>query len=318
MRKWFTVIVSGMVGMGAYAHSIDFDKIENWTGEGNNRAALVIQFGGEYEPSDAYVWGYRWKDGETPSGEDMVRAICRNSDELVVLTQYTGQYGATLCGIGFGNTDTILDNLYFDFEMALDYPFITFDYYHNNSWFGQLEAPGDNTPAIMQRAIEEARCSHIIQHPLDYGSYGYPAYDYDCWKMYPTDNDDKWQSAWYEGYWSFWLSSSAPSSEWIYSGTGFTGAQLQDGTIHGWTFTQFEEAMVGGMGEGNPPADGQERINYRPARNPENTLIESLREEYKSEPVFFTLSGLRLDRKEKHHGMVIIKQGTKTLKRLIK
>ena len=132
MKHLFTGFLIAMSPLLVTAHSIDFDKIEHWTGTGPNRAALVVQFGGEYTPSEAYVWGYRWEDEESPNGEDMFKAICENSDELVILTQYTGQYGSTLCGVGFGEADAILDNVYFDFEMALDYPFITFDYYHNN------------------------------------------------------------------------------------------------------------------------------------------------------------------------------------------
>ena len=315
MKHLFTGFLIAMSPLLVTAHSIDFDKIEHWTGTGPNRAALVVQFGGKYAPSDVYVWGYRWEDEKSPNGEEMFKAICEDSSELVILTQYTGQYGATLCGVGFGDTDVILDKVYFDFEMALDYPFISFDYYHNNSWFGQEEAPGENTPAIMQLAIDQARKAHVIQHPLDYFSYGYPAYDYDCWKMNDEDSNNlKWQAGWYEGYWSFWIASENRSSEWIYSGTGFTGAELRNGTIHGWTYTQFEEAMIGGMGEGNPPTDNETMINYRPSDHQEETNIPYL--ELKSSDIveYYTISGHKILPDSGYKGLVIVKTKDKTYK----
>lgn len=48
------------------------DMIENWSGEGANRAAFVVQWNAESETS-ALVWGFRW-DGEA-TGETMARAI---------------------------------------------------------------------------------------------------------------------------------------------------------------------------------------------------------------------------------------------------
>ena len=43
------------------------DMIENWSGEGANRAAFVVQWNAEGETS-ALVWGFRW-DGEA-TGDD--------------------------------------------------------------------------------------------------------------------------------------------------------------------------------------------------------------------------------------------------------
>ena len=51
-----------------------FDMIESWTGEGANRAALVIQWNNETETT-ALVFGYRW-DGQA-TGADMMRAVPR-------------------------------------------------------------------------------------------------------------------------------------------------------------------------------------------------------------------------------------------------
>lgn len=140
MKKTLLIACAAAFSAAASAMpGIDFGKIEHWTGTGPNRAALVVQFTADTD-AHAYVWGYRWEDGEAPTGEDMFKAICANSKELCMLTQHTGQYGATLCGIGFGNASEILDHVEFDFDMAKTYEWINFDYYNTNSWFGQAEA----------------------------------------------------------------------------------------------------------------------------------------------------------------------------------
>lgn len=275
MRKKLLTLLVGATAFHAAAHPIDFDRIQHWTGTGPNKAALVIQFNGDKYGSDAYVWGYRWEDGENPTGETMMKAICANSSRLSMLTQYTGSMGSTLCGVGYGLNQSVLSHVFFNFEKARTFEFINFDYYESNSFMGQTEAPGDNSPALAQAAIDRAIAgTHYIQHPFDYGTYGYPAYDYDCWDIDEETEamggistyEPKWLSAWYEGYWSYWCANS-PAQDWMYSGSGFTGRALVDGSVDGWSFTQFESAMVGGMGEGIAPCEDGEII-YMPQRLP--------------------------------------------------
>lgn len=267
----------GCAALSGLAHPIQFDRIRHWTGNGPNKAALVIQFNGDKYGSDAYVWGYRWADGESPNGESMMKAICANSSRLSMLTQFTGSMGSTLCGVGYSLNQSVLNKVFFNFEKAKTFEFINFDYYEANDFMGQTTAPGDNAPAIAQAAIDAAIAgTHCIQHPFDYATYGYPAYDYDCWDIDDaTDNlggpaatEPKWLSAWYEGYWSYWCANSQ-KQDWMYSGSGFTGRMLVDGAVDGWSFTQFESAMVGGMGEGIAPCENG-NIIYIPPRATEN------------------------------------------------
>lgn len=274
MRTNVLLSAIGLTALAASAHPIDFDQIRHWTGSGPNRAALVIQYNGNVYGTDSYVWGYRWGDGETPTGETMMKAICANSSRLSMLTQYTGSMGSTLCGVGYSLNQEILSKVFFNFDKAKDFEFINFDYYEANSFMGQKEAPGDNAPMLAQAAIDASIAgTHYIQHPFDYGKYGYPAYDYDCWDIdEETESiagisryEPKWLSAWYEGYWSYWC-ASRPEDDWMYSGTGFTGRRLSDGCVDGWSFTEFESAMVGGMGEGIAPCEGEGEIIYVPAR----------------------------------------------------
>ena len=63
-----------------------FDMIKNWTGEGENKAALVIQWNYDDEPA-ALVFGYRWTGQAT--GADMLKAVVKNNPRLYALMQYT-------------------------------------------------------------------------------------------------------------------------------------------------------------------------------------------------------------------------------------
>lgn len=318
MRKELFSLVIGVSTTIAAAHPIDFDKIKSWTGSGPNRAALAITNDAGASDPKVYVWGYRWEDGEKPTGEDMFKAICGNTDNLVLLTQTTGQYGSTVCGIGVGDAVKMLKYIYFDFEKALDYEFINFDYYNTNSFFGQKEAPGDNTPDICAAAIEKALTlgSHYIQHPLDQPAYGYPAYDYDCWDM--TDEGwtyGWWTSAWYAGYWSYWTISGL-ATEWMYSGTGFTGRQLSDGCVDGWSFTMFDSPKVGGVGEGTAPSDNADMYVYcEPAAESAIPSVTISENEYTEE--YFTPAGLRVSAGNLAPGLYIVRKGKKVEKRMI-
>lgn len=74
------------------------DMIENWSGEGANRAAFVVQWNAESETS-ALVWGFRW-DGEA-TGETMARAIAASDPRFFIMTETETAYGSTVSGFGY-------------------------------------------------------------------------------------------------------------------------------------------------------------------------------------------------------------------------
>ena len=311
-----TFLVALFACISVYAeHHIDFAKIKHWTGTGSNQAALVVQYPASLDPH-AYVWGFRWEDGENPTGEDMFKAICANSTELFILTQYTGQMGATLCGIGYGDADKMLDYIYFDFERAKDFEFINFDYYNVNTWFGQKDAPGDNTPAITAQAVQEAKTTHVIQHPIDAINYGYPAYDYDCWEMAAgAPQGSLWIAAWYEGYWSYWLTNKN-SDEWLYSGVGFTGRMLENGAIDCWVYTPFDEPMIGGGdATGDVPTDNPDLISYRPASTMVSGISSVKADENYNIIEIYRLDGVRAATLQKGEEMSHLTKGIYLIKK---
>ncbi|MGN0224354.1 MAG: leucine-rich repeat protein [Muribaculaceae bacterium] len=179
-----------------------FDMIESWTGEGENRAALVIQWNADGETT-ALVFGYRW-DGQA-TGADMMRAVTEANPRLYSLMQYTNVSsptdplgGYTICGIGWD-----ADN---DGEISISDG--TDVYSNDTGWF---------------------------KHPRGYDpvSGGSIDYDYDDW--FSLDEDDFWGAGWYLSYWSYWVKSSQ-EAQFSYSSWGASGRVLTDGCWDGWNF----------------------------------------------------------------------------------
>ncbi len=318
IKKLLSILMLGGTCLATQAIPVDFDKIRSWAGEGENRAALVVTNDAGASDPRVYVWGYKWPAGETRTGDDMFKAICQHNDNLVLLTQITGMYGSTVCGIGVGEADKLLDFIYFDFDAALKSDFIKFDYYSKNSFFGQKEAPGDNTPTLCAEAISKAKDlhTHVIQHPLDQPTYGYPAYDYDCW-LFKDEGWDYgwWTSAWYGGYWSYWTASDQ-SEDWNYSGTGFTGRQLSNGAVDAWSFTQFDDPKVGGVGEGNPPSSNL--ANYVYCEEPLIVGVEGISESVDLKAEYYDISGMKISGEPTIPGIYIVRKGNRSYKILKK
>lgn len=232
------------------AYTLDWDRIEFWAGEGRSRSALVVQFQ-DNGPKAAYVWGFRWNpedyDGGAPSGEDMFRAVAAENPDLLLLTQFTGNMGNTVDGIGFRfpNAEYVQDYLAYDFAGASSDPRVSFDYFTPNELMGQTAAPGMFTPVLCAEAIEDSRSTNIIEHPINARDYGYPAYDYDWWRTSePLDNNKlRWNAGWYDGYWSYWV-GGVNFDELSYSGLGMTSRKLSDGQVDAWKYTLLDGPVV--------------------------------------------------------------------------
>ena len=78
------------------AFALDFAGIQNWTGTGANRAALVIDF---VDSGPAFAWGFRF-DGSL-SGITMLKAIDAADPSLEVqITSYS--FGDAVTGLRYG------------------------------------------------------------------------------------------------------------------------------------------------------------------------------------------------------------------------
>ncbi len=92
-------VAKQLVPMKAIAEgTFTMEMIENWTGEGENKAALAIQWNAEGE-TNALVWGYRW-DGEA-TGEKMIRDIAAADPRFFCMTETGTAYGSTIAGLGY-------------------------------------------------------------------------------------------------------------------------------------------------------------------------------------------------------------------------
>lgn len=184
-----------------------FDMIKNWTGEGENKAALVIQWNYDDEPA-ALVFGYRWTGQAT--GADMLKAVVKNNPRLYALMQYTNvssptdpNGGYTLNGIGWDVDD--------DGDIAL------IDTGKGNQVYESEDG--------------------FFEHPRGYkpGQGGSSDYDYDNWKA--RDTDDMWGAGWYSSYWSYWVKDNA-KDKFSYSSWGVSGRVLENGSWDGWNFAK--------------------------------------------------------------------------------
>lgn len=182
-----------------------FDMIKNWTGDGENRAALVIQWNDDKE-TNALVFGYKWNGQAT--GSDMIRAVVANNPRLYTLIQYTDvssptdpNGGYTINGFGWDQ-----DN---DGDIAI------WDEKDNQVY-----------------ETEDGVFIHPRGYDPDKG--GSIDYDYDDW--HARDTDDFWGAGWYQSYWSYWVKDDY-SSAFGYSSWGASGRVLKDGSWDGWNFS---------------------------------------------------------------------------------
>lgn len=232
----FLMCISPLISDSAPTGKIEWNKIRHWAGEGDNKAALIVQFSG---CDKAYVWGYRWTGATVATGEKMVRDIAAASSDLDVLVQYTGPMGSTVDGIGYSNNHSVLPTLHYDYENAITDGNISFGFMVPNTGMRQTSAPGGEASVLADEAIKNAAVTHIIEHPLNARDYGYAAYDYDYWMSGSTSSDCLWQAGWYKGYWSYWTGDSDLATL-GYSGLGMTSVELADGDVHAWAYMSLD------------------------------------------------------------------------------
>lgn len=312
-----------LTGQGR-AEVIDWDKIEHWSGEGSKRAALVVQFQTESESSNpgTLIWGFRWDGDQTISGEELIKEIASGSDDLVILTQFTGSMGSTMAGIGFSeDIESLLDNLEYDFDGATGDSRISFGYFEPNSSMGQTVAPGADAINLVFEAIDAARDTHVIQHPLDQQAYGYPAYDYDWWQLSTSLQKTCWNAGWYKGYWGFWIGGT-DMSDMSYSGLGMTSVTVEDGDVHGWKYMIIDEDdMNNGFGQYLDDNSAWQPLNYSHSfiQSGVDSLHDSdCRESHSDgETLYFRLDGSRV-REISTPGIYIVRNGEYSSKITIK
>jgi hypothetical protein len=95
-------IVLLVIGVSLSAQAaFTFDDVRFWVGDGENRAALVIDWNDGISP-ESLAWGYRWDGSAT--GADMLEAIDAADSRLAVRGTVSG-YGLFVDGIRYEAPD---------------------------------------------------------------------------------------------------------------------------------------------------------------------------------------------------------------------
>jgi hypothetical protein len=79
-----------------------------------------------------------------------------------------------------------------------------------------------------------------------------------------VDAADHWQSGWYNGYWSYWVSDSLGSSTaiWEYSNWGASSRVLKNNSIDAWYFDVDMSTFFNCMLSPNANCDGRDFFDY--------------------------------------------------------
>ena len=187
-----------------------FADIQNWTGEGENQSALVIQWTTAEDllhPTDdevfALAWGYHWKENDSPTGISMLKAIVQHDPRLyVILAEAWG--GIVIKGFGYD---------------------------------------GDNDGKI---EIKNATL-HLTQEDFDKGIYWQQqdeTSEEDIDALVSLNDKDYWQGGWYVAYASYWLGSGEAvltPGEYNYSQVIASGRYLSNNSWDAWTFSPINE-----------------------------------------------------------------------------
>ncbi|MBD5335873.1 MAG: hypothetical protein HDR95_00980 [Bacteroides sp.] len=318
LNKQFLLYLALAASTAANAETLDWEKVKFWCGEGDNKAALVLQFvtSESVQNPGAIVWGFKWQSGENPTVEDMVRSVASANNDLLAMTQFTGSMGSTFCGAGYAkDVSELVDKIQFDFERAQTDSRISFGYFSPETAMGQTSAPGNETPGLVFASLDVAKDTHVIDHPLNQHVFGYPAYDYDWWQPVLSATEEQemyWNAGWYDGYWSFWM-GGIDMEDLAYSGMGMSSTGLYDGDVAGWKYSSTSDYY------GRP----EERVGKAPESSswlPLNydhfaikTGLDVISEAQELPRQYYNIQGVPVNNLDSP-GIYIVKQGNKTSK----
>lgn len=112
LRTFFLLLVASFGSLlPTKASPIGFEAIDFWVGEGNNRAALAIDWHGADPTDHAILWGYRW-DGAATGAEMLLDIVSADPRLYAKFNDNTSGLGLGVYGFGY--------DLNGDGEFALD------------------------------------------------------------------------------------------------------------------------------------------------------------------------------------------------------
>ena len=230
-KTFAIILISAGISFAMRAQLVvQWDKMQNWIGTGENRAAIGIQFNDGYA-LDTYVWGYRWSAEEAPSLRKVMTQIVGSDRSLCILEQKTDLHGKfTLAAIGYDEAQTDCHDIYFDFSAAKSDSKLNYNYYAPGG-------PGNDTPALCAAAIAAAKINNVVLHPINADSFSWPAYDYDHWHMPGLSPERHWNAGWNIGNWVVWK-GEAGNDTYSYTGLAYSSAKVENGDVIVWNFNR--------------------------------------------------------------------------------
>lgn len=197
----------------AYSAVKSMDDIQFWTGEGECRSALAVQWisGDDWEsPVQDNVhllsWGYRWKASDESTGHQMILAIAKADPRFFVLV-----------GPGFSGVDS---------------PSIRgFGYDANGDGRFSIK---NGTTSVTYNASDFV--DGVIVLSGDDSGDGYVS----------TDSGDYWEGGWYEGYCSYYLGEDGKNvpESFDYSPYMANLRQLTPNSWDAWTYSSINSGGV--------------------------------------------------------------------------
>lgn len=91
--------------------AIDTSKVRFFAGEGSNVSYLAVRWN-DGAGADNLIWGYRWNEADSPTGETMLNALAKADPRLYIMVAKT-TFGSTVGGFGFdldGSGDVAVKN----------------------------------------------------------------------------------------------------------------------------------------------------------------------------------------------------------------
>lgn len=178
------------------------NDIVNWTGEGDQRAVMAIQWvtSDDIEaPTDEDIhflaWGYRWNSTESKTGLDMIEAIAKQDPRLYVIIEKEGW--TSIKGFGYdGNND------------------------------GKIKVTNGKVTLTQDDFVDG----------IYYYSKGQDVDD-----MQPEDSEDFWMGGWNNAYASYYVyddSENTPDS-FVYAPTFVNLRTLSNNSWDAWTLSSI-------------------------------------------------------------------------------
>ncbi len=97
---WVGLTFSLFAKPATWAASVSsFEEIDFWTGQGENRAAIVIDWDSNSDDEESLVWGFRWTGVAT--GEQMLRSTLAADPRLYAKFGSAGSFGLPVYGLGY-------------------------------------------------------------------------------------------------------------------------------------------------------------------------------------------------------------------------